>query len=624
MYDRKTWIVLFLCGSLLALNLYYQNQNAEAKAEQAAREKAQQAQTEGDSTTFLNQATDKTTAELTVDTPPPPTDEELVKLGNDKITFVLSNIGGGIKYAEFEDEFEVGSKTKKARSNRFGIGPIGAIADDRQRPSNSAYTYVANESVAGSKAAYIAKLPSGLGVAKTYTLETSDKPGSPYLINMKLEVKNLSAGPISLNDWSIFLGEASPLYPKESPVQTGFFWQEDGDMHFSHGGKFKKGLFGLRAARSTIDSPSDETVRFAGVTNQFFATVIQPEQPTITSVWAQTNQVTIQKGAKPRQSVRAGLRLPSSQLQPGDSTTLNYRIFIGPKQNTMLRKMDKDWGKGWGDVMQYGMFSFISRPLNSLLNFYHNLIAGISAAWSWGLAIIILTITVRFIIWPLHAKSTRTMKRMGKLKPEMERLREKYKEDPNKLNMETMGLYRKYGVNPLGGCLPMLLQIPIFFGFFRMLQYAVELRGHGFLWVPDLSQPDNFAYVLGIPINILPIVMAITSFLQIKMTPSTGDKMQQRIMLLMPIMFFVFCYNFASALALYWTTQNIFSICQTWLMGKMPEPELKAGKKAGKKSWVQRMAEKQTEIKKAQKEGRRPGDMRDVTPKKKRGPRTGG
>ena len=100
--------------------------------------------------------------------------------------------------------------------------------------------------------------------------------------------------------------------------------------------------------------------------------------------------------------------------------------------------------------------------------------------------------------------------------------------------------------------------------------------------------------------------------------------MQQRIMMLMPLMFFFFCYNFASALALYWTTQNIFSIGQTWLMGKMPEPELKTGKNAGKKSWVQRMAEKQAEMQKAQKEGRKPGDMRDVTPKKKRPPRTGG
>jgi YidC/Oxa1 family membrane protein insertase len=269
--------------------------------------------------------------------------------------------------------------------------------------------------------------------------------------------------------------------------------------------------------------------------------------------------------------------------------------------------------------MQYGWFWWVSRPLNWLLNTFHHILNNISPKWAWGLAIIFLTITVRTAIWPLHAKSTHTMKRMAKLQPEMAKLKEKYADDPNKLNTEMMGLYRKFGINPLGGCLPMLIQIPIFFGFYRMLEYAVELRGQGFLWVDDLSQPDTVWHFAGVPLNLLPIVMAITSFLQIQMTPKTGDKMQQRIIMLMPFVFFFFCYNFASALALYWTTQNIFSIGQTWLMNKVPEPELKPVKGAGK-SWVQRMAERQAEMQK-QRNG-----MRNVTPdsQKKRTPRTGG
>ena len=192
------------------------------------------------------------------------------------------------------------------------------------------------------------------------------------------------------------------------------------------------------------------------------------------------------------------------------------------------------------------------------------------------------------------------------------------------MNTETMGLYRKYGINPLGGCLPMFIQIPVFFGFYRMLQYAVELRGQGFLWVHDLSQPDTFATVAGVPINILPVVMAISSFLQIRMTPKTGDAMQQKIIMFMPFMFFFFCYSFASALALYWTTQNIFSIGQTWLMSKVPEPELKPVR-TGNRSWLQRMAERQAEYQRIRQQGGAPG-LRDVTPdsKKKRPPRTGG
>ncbi len=462
MYDRKTWLVLIICSGLLALNLYYSGQNKKAAAEKAAQEKEQV----DDNTTYLKEATGKTDAELTVETPPPPTEEALIELGNDKVTFTLSNIGGGIKYAEFANEYQVGSETEKVRSNRFGRGPIGAITDPSQQLVNVPYTYKADQSEPGKTAVYIAKLPSGMVAKKTYSLVGGDKPGAPYLLDYKLQLENAATGPMSIGDWGIFLGEASPLYPKEHVPQTGFFWREGNDIEFrsSNGkGGLKTGWF--RSTDSFLDSPSDEEITFAGVTNQFFTTVIHPKEATTTSAWGKARQVKIFDGEKLSGSVRAGLRLPDNQLKPGESISLEYHIFIGPKQNTMLRDMEEHWGEGWGDVMQYGWFWFISRPLNWLLNIYHDWIDNVSTAWSWGLAIIILTITVRIFIWPLHAKSTRTMKRMGKLKPEMEKLREKYKDDPNKLNMETMGLYRKYGINPLGGCLPMLLQIPIFFGF---------------------------------------------------------------------------------------------------------------------------------------------------------------
>jgi YidC/Oxa1 family membrane protein insertase len=171
----------------------------------------------------------------------------------------------------------------------------------------------------------------------------------------------------------------------------------------------------------------------------------------------------------------------------------------------------------------------------------------------------------------------------------------------------------------------MLIQIPIFFGFYRMLQYAVELRHQGFLWVNDLSQPDTLTYFMNVPINILPVVMAISSFLQIKMTPKTGDPTQQKIILFMPFIFFFFCYNFASALALYWTTQNIFSIGQTWLMSRVPEPELKPRKDGGKKSWMQRLAEQQAAVQKQRQQTAQTG-TKGPTPdsQKKRPPRTGG
>ncbi len=627
MYDRTTWIVLIVCGGLLALNFHFSAKQQKARAEYLTEQREREAAAAAEAGEIADPATPAVDG-LTVETPPPPTEERLITLENDLVTYTLTTWGGGIKFAEFKNEFEVGSTTDRVRANRHGAGAIGAFAGAGDLLENVPYQYREDLSQPDRKAVFVAKLPSGLIAKKSYTLNEPGKPGADYLIEFELVVENAGETPVDLSQMSLFMGEAHPLYQREYANMTGFFWHEGGDFRFRHGGKFTGGWFS--AAKPVITSPDDHVVRYAGVANQFFATVIRPEEPALARVWARSEQVLIHENASAVTSVRAGIQLPTTTLAPGQAPmVLNYRIFIGPKHNPMLRRMNHHWGDHWSDLMQYGWFGFVSRPLNWLLNSYHTLLDGVAKNWSWGLAIIFLTITVRIFIWPLHAKSTRTMKRMSKLQPEMAKLKEKHGDDPQKLNTEMMGLYRKFGINPLGGCLPMLLQLPIFFGFFRMLQYAVELRGQGFLWVSDLSQPDTLAFVFGIPINILPIVMGITSFLQIAITPKTGDKMQQRIIMFMPLIFFIFCYNFASALALYWTVQNIFSIGQTWLMNKMPEPDLVARKDGGKKSWVQRMAEKQAEMQKLQQQRARQGGaggMRDVTPesKKKRPPRTGG
>jgi YidC/Oxa1 family membrane protein insertase len=619
MYDRKTWVVLALCGSLLAANIYFssQQQQEKLKTERARQETAQ---------STLPPVVDPAiapTAGMTVETPPPSTEEVEVVLQNSEVVFTLTNMGGGIKHADFKKQFKVGSKDMPVQVNHFGAGPIGALAGANEVLENVPYAYNTEESIPEKKAVYIAKLASGLIAKKIFTLVEGDKPGSPYLMNFELILENNAATALNLNQWSLFLGEASPLYQAEVPDQTGFFWHENGNMNFTNGSKFKGGW--LSSAQELIKSSGESPLAFVGVTNQFFATVVRPLEPAVSTIWAKHSDVLLSNGAKPVTSVNAGLQLPSAALNPGELRSLKYLVFIGPKHNPMLRKMESHWGAGWGDVMQYGSWmQWFARPLNYILNFYHNALDSVAKNWSWGLAVIFLTITVRIVIWPLHAKSTHTMKKMAKLQPEMAKIKEKFPDDPNKVNTEMMGLYKKYGINPLGGCLPMLIQIPVFFGFYKMLQYAVELRGHSFLWVDDLSQPDtllHMAFLGNLPLNILPIVMAITSFLQIQMTPKTGDATQQKIMMFMPFMFFFFCYNFASALALYWTTQNIFSIGQTWLMNKIPEPELKARTGPQKASWAQRMAARQAEMQKAKSQG----NLRDVTPdKKKRPPRTGG
>jgi YidC/Oxa1 family membrane protein insertase len=201
-----------------------------------------------------------------------------------------------------------------------------------------------------------------------------------------------------------------------------------------------------------------------------------------------------------------------------------------------------------------------------------NVLKGWLGSYAW--AIVVLTLIIKTVLWPMQNKATASMKRMSALQPLMTQLREKYKDDPARLNAEVMQLYKDYQVNPFGGCLPMLVQIPIFFGFYNMLGKAVELRNSSFLWVQDLSQPDTVARLLNFPINVLPLIMAVTMFVQMAIQPKSGDPAQQRIFMFMPLIFIFFCYNFASALALYWTVQNLFSIVQLLATKNQETPKL--------------------------------------------------
>jgi YidC/Oxa1 family membrane protein insertase len=202
-----------------------------------------------------------------------------------------------------------------------------------------------------------------------------------------------------------------------------------------------------------------------------------------------------------------------------------------------------------------------------MLRWFHDLVG------SWGVAIILLTIVVKTFLWWPQMKAQKSMKRMSKLSPMMKEIQEKYKDDQARQSQEMMKLYKDYGVNPVGGCLPMLIQMPIFFGLLGILQVCAELRGQSFLWVKDLSLPDTIAHIplLGWALNPLPILMGLTQVVMMKVMPqpATVDKMQQRMMTFMPFIFVFICYSFASALALYYTVQNLYSLIQTIVMQRM-------------------------------------------------------
>jgi YidC/Oxa1 family membrane protein insertase len=200
----------------------------------------------------------------------------------------------------------------------------------------------------------------------------------------------------------------------------------------------------------------------------------------------------------------------------------------------------------------------------------------------------LLTVIVRTVFWPLTHKSTMSMKRMSKLQPQMNAIREKFKANPQKMQAEIMALYRANKVNPFAGCLPLLIQIPVFIALFYVLRSAIELRYASFLWIRDLSEPERiFDFGFAIPIlgwdalNLLPIAMTITMIIQMKVTPTAGDPQQQKIMMtIMPAMMLAMLYNYASGLALYWTTTNIISIAQQFYYRHLNKKE-EAAEKAG-------------------------------------------
>nr|MDJ0784964.1 membrane protein insertase YidC [Desulfosarcinaceae bacterium] len=258
---------------------------------------------------------------------------------------------------------------------------------------------------------------------------------------------------------------------------------------------------------------------------------------------------------------------PVDEIAPLSQKTYAFDLYFGPKKIDILRTM----GHNLDLAVDFGWFDILARPCLWLLNFLYGYIP------NFGIAIIILTIFVKLILWPLGTKSYKSMNDMRKLQPLMTEIREKYKDDKKMMNQELMSLYRTYKINPMGGCLPMVVQIPVFFALYRMLYQAIELRHAPFLlWINDLSAPDRLLeFGFSIPfmeppygIPVLTIIMGASMLLQQKMSPPPGDPTQAKMMMFMPIIFTFIFINFSSGLVLYWLTNNVLSIGQQYYIQK--------------------------------------------------------
>ncbi len=288
--------------------------------------------------------------------------------------------------------------------------------------------------------------------------------------------------------------------------------------------------------------------------DDFFISAVIPDEPSKASF----------KGRLLPSGILEGTHMPPSiSLHPSERVSSSYTLYLGPRELGILKQL----GKNLERAISFGWTDIIAKPLLYLLRFFNQYIN------NYGVSIILLTILIKILFWPLTHKSYKSMKEMQKLQPRMAKIREKYKNNKAQLNKEMMGLYKTYKVNPMGGCLPMIIQLPVFFALFRILGSAIELRQAPFmLWIKDLSAPDRlFNFPFSIPfmeppygIPVLTLLMGASMFLQQKMTPTPGDPMQAKIMMFLPLIFTFMFINFPSGLVLYWLVNNILSIGQQY------------------------------------------------------------
>ena len=258
---------------------------------------------------------------------------------------------------------------------------------------------------------------------------------------------------------------------------------------------------------------------------------------------------------------------PGKEIRPGAQEQVEFNIFFGPKSLNLLGSLGYDLNKS----INFGWFDFIAKPFLYFMNFLYKFIP------NYGVAIILLTIIIKLLFWPLGSKSYKSMNEMKKIQPLLAGIKEKYGNDKKRMNEEVMGLYKTYKINPLGGCLPMVAQIPVFFALYRMLYETIELRHAPFMfWIKDLSAPDRlFSFAFSIPfmeppygIPVLTIIMGATMFIQQKMTPAVGDPTQAKMMMILPFVFTVIFVNFSAGLVLYWLINNVLSILQQYIISR--------------------------------------------------------
>jgi YidC/Oxa1 family membrane protein insertase len=571
--DRTAWIVVILCViGLVGWQIYV----AKQMPPRPAPINVASGQPSPTATPKVFEASPTPAVAETTPNPAEPVSsfaEKIETLRNSDVELRLTNRGGGIKEAVLLRQ--MAEKGQRVVLNSAQSAPIGAIIEQPSGPTPTLPEFTASTE-SNSVVQFERTTPEQVSIRKKFSFEKSSENKDNYVIEMDVDLENRGSKPYQSAGYFVALGSAAPIHPKDYPSYTRLVWCIDGRAKGIDVGWFgSSGGFlgvGQRAARPYYQE-NIAGAEWVAVSNQFFTTLMAPLTAKATGVWGRHFDIDYSPDQK-LQAIEGAMGMPGFQLQPGQKHSARFEIYAGPKIYHRLAQLPHNEA----EVMDFGMFKIVCQFLLNFMNLLH------SWLHDYGLAILALTTVIKLTLWPIQNRANRSMRQMAALSPKMQELKDKYKDDPTRMNQELMKLYKQYGINPVGGCLPMMIQIPIFFGLFKMLGQAVELRNAKFLWVKDLSQPDTIAHLplLGWPVNIIPLCMAATQVWLMAMTPKTGDPTQRRIMMFMPLIFLFICYNFAAALALYYTAQNLFSILQFWYNKRQPMPTLEKVAPPGK------------------------------------------
>jgi YidC/Oxa1 family membrane protein insertase len=453
--------------------------------------------------------------------------EKVVTIENDLYRISLSSRGATIKQVELK-QYNDDKGSHIVLNGDEVLPPLSIGLDEGFQFAKTDFSVIGSDmklDTATKTANLVFEYASGgISIRRTYSFNQGD-----YAITLKDEVRGIDS-------YTITIGKDFGIYSKAGADHHGPVILKDADRIAVKTGDLKE----IRVYK--------DGVKWIAQEDKYFTAFIVPKVTFEEArAWAKDNDAMV-----------------DLRMKGGENS---YVIYAGPKEYDILEK----YKSGMEHVIDFGFFSIIARPLFWVLKFFYGL------SHNYGIAIIILTIVTRIPFFPLIAKGQRSMKKLADLQPKMAEIKEKFKSDPQRMQKEMMGLYKTHKVSPMGGCLPMLLQMPVFFALYSIFSTAIELRQAPFaLWITDLAAPDTlFGHIPnavpllgGFALGPLPLLMGATTFIQQKMTPSTADPKQQKIMQLMPIMFTFIFLNFSSGLVLYWLVNNILSIAQQFYINK--------------------------------------------------------